>query len=54
MTNVEQEGKQFQKHFQIPEHNMDDLQIFRLFATKEQLEFLLDDNSKKPEVAQIQ
>jgi hypothetical protein len=34
LANVEEEGKGFKKEYRIPEVNMDELQLWRLLATK--------------------
>lgn len=37
LRGVEQPGKPYRSKFELPEHNMDELQLHRTFATKEQL-----------------
>jgi hypothetical protein len=38
LVNVSQEGGEFRKEYELPEHNMDELQIWRVLATKEQID----------------
>lgn len=37
LSKVEQEGKPYREALEMPEHNMDELQINKLLATKEQI-----------------
>lgn len=42
LLDVEQEGKDFKNSYDIPEHNMDELQIWKPLASQDQLKLLLE------------